>query len=94
MLLLLGSFCAAFFITGMICQLFPDGRFPLTTILLVIALSTLAAYSAHTYMGNSSIFTGAFIGAGVSSSVLFLLFDRTGVLAQEPWPEEEQGQGH
>ena len=92
--LLFGSFCAAFFITGMICQLFPDGRFPLSTILLVVALSTLAAYSAHSYMGSSSIFTGAFIGAGVSSSALFLLFHRTGILAQEPWPEEEQGPGH
>ena len=92
--LLLGSFVAGFFITGMICQLFPDGRFPLSTILLVVAASTLSAYMAHLYMGSSSIFTGAFIGAGVSSGVLFLLFDRTGILAQEPWPEEEQGGGH
>ena len=90
----LGSLFAAFIITGMINQLFPDGRFPLSTILFVIAISTLAAHGAHTYLGSSSIFTGAFIGAGVSCSVLFLFFDRTGLLAQEPLPQEEQEQGH
>ncbi|MGB0388981.1 MAG: hypothetical protein ACPGWR_29515 [Ardenticatenaceae bacterium] len=90
LILVLGSLVASFIITGMTHQMFPDGRFPLMTVLLVIVLSAGGAYAGQIYLGNASVFTGAFIGAGISSSLLFYLFDQTGILAQEPRPEETQ----
>ena len=85
-----GMLAASFIITGMINQMFPDGRFPLATILLVIVLSAIGAYLAHLYLGHNSIFTSAFIGAGISSSVLFYFFHTTGIFVQEPLPEEKE----
>lgn len=92
MLALFGYFVAAFIVTGMVSQLFPDGRFPFTTTLLVIALSTLGAGLGHRYLGESSIFTGALLGAAATSSLLLFLFHRTGLLAQTPWPTPPEGQ--
>jgi hypothetical protein len=86
---LLGSFAAAFIVTGMINQMFADGRFPLHTILLVVFASTAGAYAGHLYLGPASIFTSEFIGAAITSTLLFYFFDRTGILAQEPWPNED-----
>ncbi len=87
MIALLGFAAAAFVVTTMLSQLFPDGRFPLSTVLLVMLASIGGAWAGNRFLGEASIFTGALVGAGVTSALLFGLFHRTGLLAQEPWPD-------
>ncbi|MDQ4076875.1 MAG: hypothetical protein M3220_11600 [Chloroflexota bacterium] len=93
MLALLGYVAASFVMTAMIAQLFPDGRFPLLTILLVMLVSTAGAWAGDNFLSEASIFTGALVGATLTSALLFFLFHRTGILVQEPWPEENGNEG-
>jgi hypothetical protein len=93
---ILGPLLAAFIFTVMIQQVFPDGRFPVRTSLLVIALSALAARITRIYFAGSTIFTPEFVGAGLTAVILFAIFHRTGWLAQELPPsnnnEESQNE--
>lgn len=89
--LIAGSLFASFVVTGMLAQLFPDGRFPFPTILLVIVLGAVGAYAGNLYL-RESIVTGALLGAGFVSGGVLLLFHRTGFLAQEPWGETPPGE--
>jgi hypothetical protein len=84
MLAWIGYAAASFIISVMLAQLFPDGRFPLSTLFLVILVSTGGAWAGNRYLGDVSIFTGAFVGAALTSGLLFLLFHRMGLLVQDP----------
>lgn len=86
----LGPLFAGFILTVMVQQVFPDGRFPARTSLLVIALSALAARLTRLYFAGSTIFTPEFVGAGLTAVVLFALFHRTGWLAQDVPPTENK----
>lgn len=87
---LLGPLLAAFILTVMVQQVFPDGRFPARTSILVIALSALAARLTRLYFAGSTIFTPEFVGAGLTAVILFAIFHRTGWLAQEVPPAENK----
>ena len=86
--IIVGSLLASFIVTGMLAQMFPDGRFPLSTIGLVILMSAVGAYAGHRFLSDASLITGGLVGAALTSGVLLFVFHRTGVLAQEPWPTE------
>ncbi len=88
MLAFLGYLIASFIMTTMLSQLFPDGRFPLTTILLVLIVTIGGAWAGDRLLTGSSIFTGTLVGATICSGALFIIFHRTGFLAQTPWPKE------
>lgn len=87
---ILGPLLAAFILTVMVQQVFPDGRFPVRTSLLVIALSALGARITRIYFADSTIFTPELVGAGLTAVVLFAIFHRTGWLAQEVPPSENK----
>jgi hypothetical protein len=85
-----GPLLAGLILTVMVQQVFPDGRFPVRTSLLVIALSALAARLTRLYFAGSTIFTPEFVGAGLAAVILFAIFHRTGWLAQEVPPAENK----
>ncbi|MBA3531568.1 MAG: hypothetical protein H0T73_06550 [Ardenticatenales bacterium] len=80
---MLGFLAASFIMTTMLSQLFPDDRFSLTTILLVMLAGTAGAWAGNVYLRDSAIFTGALVGATLVSGGLLLLLHRTGLLVQE-----------
>lgn len=90
---LLGYLAASFIMTAMLAQLFPDGRFPMSTILLVFLAATLGAWAGDHYLGSMTIFTGGLVGAGLVSGGLLFILHRAGLLVQEPWtanPEDNE----
>lgn len=94
---LFGSLISGFLLTVMVQQIFPDGRFPVRTSLLVIALASLAARITRLYFAGSTIFTPELVGAGLTAVVLFAIFHRTGWLAQplppaDPSDSQEESQ--
>jgi hypothetical protein len=86
---LLFSLAISFIMTTMLAQLFPDGRFPFPTLLLVMLAGAAGAWFGNLYLG-SSILTGGLLGAGLTSSLLLFLLHRLGILVAEPWPVEKK----
>jgi hypothetical protein len=87
-------FCLAisFIMTTMLAQLFPDGRFPLATLLLVIVAGTAGAWVGNQYL-EGSLVTGALLGATVISAALLVLFHRLGLLVADLPPTESREEG-
>jgi hypothetical protein len=86
----------SFIMTTMLSQLFPDGRFPLVTFLVVVVAGTGGAWIGNLYL-QGSLVTGALLGASIISTLLLVIFHRTGLFVAEPWlvepneePEQEQ----
>ena len=86
---LLFSLAISFIMTAMLAQLFPDGRFPVPTLLLVMLAGAAGAWFGNLYLG-SSILTGGLLGAGLTSGLLLFLLHRLGILVAEPWPVENK----
>jgi hypothetical protein len=86
----IGAIVAGFLLTVMTQQVFPDGRFPATTSILVGLLASLSALITRVYFAGATIFTPEFVGAGLVSLVLFAIFHRTGWLAQDVPPSENK----
>lgn len=87
MLTWLGYLAISFVLTSMLSQMFPDGRFTLATLALVTLVGSAGALIGAEYF-RTVVFSSPLLGAGISTALLLLFLDRTGLLVEDP---DEEG---